>query len=102
MNLVPEERIELSTYPLPRGCATTTLLRLPSGKRAGPGAITHRPDEGKAMRSSARTEKLAAALKANLKRRKARARALKGGAKGQAGPSAGAASSRPNIAAKEG
>ncbi len=24
---MPEERIELSTYPLPRGCATTTLLR---------------------------------------------------------------------------
>ena len=25
--LVPQDRIELSTYPLPRGCATTTLLR---------------------------------------------------------------------------
>jgi hypothetical protein len=25
--LVPEVRIELTTYPLPRGCATTTLLR---------------------------------------------------------------------------
>ena len=27
--LVPEVRIELTTYPLPRGCATTTLLRRP-------------------------------------------------------------------------
>ncbi len=25
--VVPQDRIELSTYPLPRGCATTTLLR---------------------------------------------------------------------------
>ncbi len=25
--LVPQARIELATYPLPRGCATTTLLR---------------------------------------------------------------------------
>ena len=25
--MVPQDRIELSTYPLPRGCATTTLLR---------------------------------------------------------------------------
>src|ERR1700744_480166 len=34
--LVPEERIELSTYPLPRGCATTTLLRHSGGNRAEP------------------------------------------------------------------
>ena len=27
--MVPEVRIELTTYPLPRGCATTTLLRHP-------------------------------------------------------------------------
>ena len=37
--LVPQDRIELSTYPLPRGCATTTLLRQPKldpiGSRAG-------------------------------------------------------------------
>src|SRR5579864_6181859 len=35
--LVPEERIELSTYPLPRGCATTTLLRLPTFRAAPEG-----------------------------------------------------------------
>jgi hypothetical protein len=29
LGLVPEVRIELTTYPLPRGCATTTLLRRP-------------------------------------------------------------------------
>lgn|SRR6476646_2100327 len=29
IGLVPEVRIELTTYPLPRGCATTTLLRRP-------------------------------------------------------------------------
>jgi hypothetical protein len=27
--LVPQVRIELTTYPLPRDCATTTLLRQP-------------------------------------------------------------------------
>jgi hypothetical protein len=32
--LVPEVRIELTTYPLPRGCATTTLLRPALGRRA--------------------------------------------------------------------
>ncbi len=31
--LVPEVRIELTTYPLPRGCATTTLLRHPRRDR---------------------------------------------------------------------
>lgn len=35
--MVPEERIELSTYPLPRGCATTTLLRLRDTRAAPEG-----------------------------------------------------------------
>jgi hypothetical protein len=57
------------------------------------------------MRSSDRKEKLAAALRANLKRRKARARALDGGAKAQKSVPAGEApappETRPNIAANK-
>src|SRR5262245_2063187 len=39
--LVPQDRIELSTYPLPRGCATTTLLRHLALSPRGTAAITH-------------------------------------------------------------
>lgn len=87
--LVPEERIELSTYPLPRGCATTTLLRhrralgpvVPAHEAAGAGAITQAIPQGKGVMttaSDARKDRLAAALRENLKRRKQRARALVG------------------------
>ena len=74
--MVPEERIELSTYPLPRGCATTTLLRQ-IRRRAG--GYSPRVVRGKGFivgNSSDKSERLAAALRENLKRRKARARAL--------------------------
>ena len=58
------------------------------------------------MRSSDRKEKLAAALRANLKRRKARARALEGEAKPQKQPmgddAAAPPETRPNIAANKG
>ena len=47
-SLVPEERIELSTYPLPRGCATTTLLRRPRrAERPGAEAIAQPNAKGK-------------------------------------------------------
>ena len=49
-SLVPQVRIELTTYPLPRDCATTTLLRQPvwyrTGK-SGAGPITRSADAGK-------------------------------------------------------
>jgi hypothetical protein len=82
--MVPEERIELSTYPLPRGCATTTLLRHPMAKSRESGsrtaAITYEGGERKVSEPSknakdVRTRKLEAALKENLRRRKAQARA---------------------------
>ena len=80
--------IELSTYPLPRGCATTTLLRhrratgpvVPAHEAAGAGAITQAIPQGKGVMttaSDARKDRLAAAC-ASLKRRKQRARALVG------------------------
>ena len=90
--MVPEERIELSTYPLPRGCATTTLLRHPIGRfcgiPAGKGAaITEEGGKRKVSElhksrghkspAEARKAKLEAALKENLRRRKAQARARK-------------------------
>ena len=48
-NLVPEVRIELTTYPLPRGCATTTLLRPMAGSGVPPSAepIAQGSGEGK-------------------------------------------------------
>jgi len=54
------------------------------------------------MRSSARKEKLAAALRENLKRRKARARALKPPAEAARPEPETPAEARPNIAAKPG
>ena len=91
--LVPEERIELSTYPLPRGCATTTLLRLPAG---GPRAGRYSPSVWPRERPQAKTftasimpksnakskdrrERLADALRANLRRRKAHPRPAESG-----------------------
>src|SRR5579871_5156929 len=47
--LVPEVRIELTTYPLPRGCATTTLLRHLQRRRRrlrAAGAITQAVPRG--------------------------------------------------------
>jgi hypothetical protein len=81
--MVPQDRIELSTYPLPRGCATTTLLRHVPVHSRGTAAITHATHARKgvalpampAKKDSAKTARLAAALKENLKRRKAKARA---------------------------
>jgi hypothetical protein len=81
--LVPEVRIELTTYPLPRGCATTTLLRHPGAKppeerRLYP--IVWLKGKGccvaKSPKSPEAKERLAAALRENLKRRKAQARGL--------------------------
>ena len=80
--LVPEVRIELTTYPLPRGCATTTLLRHPSGFARWRAAIAHQYVQGKsgqtAMSTKAtdREKRRAAALRQNLKRRKAAAQSL--------------------------
>ena len=74
--MVPEVRIELTTYPLPRGCATTTLLRLPVAKPGtnvpGRGSIAHAGGKGKGTKihSKIRQERLARALRENLKRRK--------------------------------
>ena len=81
--MVPEVRIELTTYPLPRGCATTTLLRLLVGRPAqkvgcySPGAGERERAYGvaKSGKSAKRDERLAQALRENLKRRKARDRA---------------------------
>jgi hypothetical protein len=96
--MVPEERIELSTYPLPRGCATTTLLRhhLTDMERTGarPVAITQAPAQRKSAflpgktpparsPAEARKARLAEALRANLKRRKASMKAA-ASARGQA------------------
>ena len=74
---MPEERIELSTYPLPRGCATTTLLRRRAiGQRPKAAAIAYEVARGKsglaamASNASEREKRRAAALRANLKRRK--------------------------------
>jgi hypothetical protein len=79
--LVPEVRIELTTYPLPRGCATTTLLRHPCpkpmvwGERTA--AIPKPRPKGKvenppmSPKDSAAQQRLAKALRENLKRRKA-------------------------------
>ena len=88
---MPEVRIELTTYPLPRGCATTTLLRQPvafsRANASGPLLIAEAPVErkgGGAMKSAGgnsktdvRKARLASALRANLKRRKAGAPAAK-------------------------
>ena len=83
--LVPQDRIELSTYPLPRGCATTTLLRHPGPERRvwaeRTAAIPKLRAKGKAEyppmapKDSAAQQRLAAALRENLKRRKAAQRA---------------------------
>ena len=78
--MVPQDRIELSTYPLPRGCATTTLLRRTIGREArGSVAIAHDSGERKVAERTAeaarKKDRLAAALRENLKRRKAQARA---------------------------
>ena len=40
--MVPQVRIELTTYPLPRDCATTTLLRLPWYRERIAPALTKR------------------------------------------------------------
>ena len=90
--LVLPRRIELRTSPLPRECSTTELRQrrgpaepaadlLPHGnRRIKPGArgigynaamSDDRGDEGKAAARKAREARLAAALRANLRRRKA-------------------------------
>jgi hypothetical protein len=78
--LVPQDRIELSTYPLPRGCATTTLLR--QSNTGGTARINQGGDARKGAmageKTGARNARLAAALKENLKRRKAKLAAQKG------------------------
>lgn len=83
---MPEGRIELPTYPLPRGCATTTLLRHPLAQLTGIGpsraAINEEGDERKMSEArnhakDVRRGKLEAALKENLRRRKAQSRARK-------------------------
>jgi hypothetical protein len=52
--MVPQDRIELSTYPLPRGCATTTLLRRTIGPKArGSVAIAQAPGERKVSEQKA-------------------------------------------------
>ena len=80
---MPEEVIETSTYPLPRGCATTTLLRHPWFRplfAAEDGCYSPRNRQGKGRfcamgsRSPEQEKRLAEALRANLKRRKAAAR----------------------------
>ena len=80
---MPEERIELSTYPLPRGCATTTLLRRRAiGQRPKAAAIAYEIALGKgalaamAINASEREKRRAAALRSNLKRRKEAIKAL--------------------------
>ena len=94
--MVPQVRIELTTYPLPRDCATTTLLRqswyfrslrpnpLAGQTRKKAGCYNLSPRRRKAARApkprsepppipmpKRPPEKLAAALRANLKKRKA-------------------------------
>ena len=103
MLLVPEARIELATYPLPRGCATTTLLRRPcvaDGQTTRGGGYNPADPEGQRgmkIKSSFRQDRLAAALRENLKRRKARERALTTGAVSQG---ASPPEPRPNKAKK--
>lgn len=104
---MPEERIELSTYPLPRGCATTTLLRHPGPKRYGlgrkDGCYTQAQAKGKgrippmAPKDSAAQQRLAAALRENLKRRKAAQRAR---VAAKSASTENAAEPRPNTAKK--
>lgn len=79
--LVPQDRIELSTYPLPRGCATTTLLRQQRPNRQIRADRCYRPcpkmtkedwsRTAVAGKARDRNARLAQALKQNLKRRKA-------------------------------
>ena len=116
--LVPEEN-ELSTYPLPRGCATTTLLRRPAGggARAGRYSPSAWPRERPCLRtftasimpksdakSGNRRDRLADALRENLRRRKARARPAESGESNPADiaekNSEPAQAERPNPAAK--
>src|SRR5207302_377564 len=56
--LVPQDRIELSTYPLPRGCATTTLLRQPGSKcvTCGTAAIDERSERRKRIADARREQ----------------------------------------------
>src|SRR5690348_10017701 len=77
--MVPEVRIELTTYPLPRGCATTTLLRLPGFPEGRAYSLGVPSGKGRMKaQSEARKERLAAALRANLRRRKAVSKVEKG------------------------
>jgi hypothetical protein len=102
---VPEERIELSTYPLPRGCATTTLLRLTVPADAGARCYSPRVEGGKGpvkAPSSDRKDRLAAALRENLKRRKARDRALKEQPEPHEREAVTAPDARPNAAQNKG
>ena len=101
--MVLQERIELSTSPLPRECSTTELLqhRLRQGRNSGPRAIAastaigafstqgqKAPNQSPAESSDLvnalmsksdearlREQRLAAKLRENLKRRKVQARA---------------------------
>src|SRR4051812_21456916 len=109
--MVPEVRIELTTYPLPRGCATTTLLRHPNVRsvpvdRPGKnGCYTvsprrmKRPKPPPVKKPSTRTDRLAIALRENMKRRKEAARMVRAPAQV---PSQGKAAKAALNAAKEG
>ena len=90
--MVLQERIELSTSPLPRECSTTELLqRYPErvleklavdaiGHLAKQGEKTRGPAMSKADEKAIREQRLATKLRENLKRRKGQAKARSGGA----------------------
>src|SRR5205823_7487821 len=105
--LVPEVRIELTTYPLPRGCATTTLLRRSQGEgrarmpaRTQNGGCYSAKPSGRErvakLEAEKRRERLAAALRENLRRRKA-GRAAEPASKGARIPETGAGTGHENT-----